>query len=76
MPSNLVKIDGLIQGKNLTEDKFTDEFFPWLEAHGWCFGGMTDDVKERECCYWDKDKNECMFGYSACPDDYNCESFD
>lgn len=49
MASNLVKIDGIIQGEGLTEDKFTDEFFPWLEAHGWCFGGMTDDIKEDEC---------------------------
>ena len=49
MASNLVKIDGLIQGEDITEDKFTDDFFPWLESHVWCFGGMTDDVKEDEC---------------------------
>ena len=40
-----VKIEGVVTGPE-SEDQFTDAFIEFVEAHGWYFGGGTQEIKE------------------------------
>ncbi|WP_459500899.1 hypothetical protein [Bacillus sp. C1] len=49
VPKNrTISINGAILDVDVSHDEFLDEFIEWVDAKGWSFMGMTDEITEEE----------------------------